>query len=324
MPLSFLGGLAQGSSLNGDAAAAIPGALLSKKDLPGTAAALEFLAVRAGPTGVLPKSDTDLAPDPMANLWFIRAVHLFAQAGGDKAVVAGLLPLSKRILQEFIGGGLGGVKMDDGGLLLATTEELAAQGLRLNALWYSALESTAADLKAAGDKAGDHFERLAGRFRRAFAKSYWCDGHNCVCPPYRRSPESHGELTDADQLLLTVLPASPIPRTKQRQLLQLVRSKSQAGVGKGEIGLLIDHPVHGRVESVLHRAWLAMGLLNAADNPAAVMAEAAAVIAPVERAMSEAHGGLAAFYKDGRPVGGAADALTKAEVMGAVRQVRGG
>ena len=145
------------------------------------------------------------AADPIASLWFIRAGHLFAKAGGDTAAAGKLRELSKQMLQDFIAGrGLGGVKMDDGGLLIVPAEQPAWQGLRLNALWYSALESTTADLKGVGDKSGDHFERLAGRFRRAFAKQYWCDGHNCICP-YRKSPESHGEILDVEQLVLTVL-----------------------------------------------------------------------------------------------------------------------
>jgi hypothetical protein len=315
MPLSFLNGQA-GEIPYAEAAAAIPGELLSREDFAGAAAALQSLAGHAGADGVIPGSAADKSPDAMANLWFVRAAHLFRAMGGDKAVAGALLPVSKRIVQTFIGGGVGGVKMDDGGLLSSASPELASQGLRLNALWYSALESTGADLKAAGDKSGDHFERLAGRFRRAFAKSYWCEGHNCVCPPYRRTADSHGELPDAEQLLLTILPASPIPRTKQRQLLQLVRSKLL-----GQTGLVVDHPTLGRVESLMHRAWLASGLMNAADNPASVQGDAATVIGPLEKLSQAAGDGMPAYYREGQAVGGG-DAVATAEISGAIRQVR--
>ena len=57
--------------------------------------------------------------------------------------------------------------MDDGALLdLADAPDAR---VRLNALWYSALETVGAALHKRRDPGGDHFQRLTGRFRRAFA-----------------------------------------------------------------------------------------------------------------------------------------------------------
>src|SRR6185369_5378730 len=82
--------------------------------------------------------------------------------------------------------------------------------LRVNALWYAALDSTAQALRdmppssAAGgppvrDPSAEHFERLAGRFRRSFAKLYWCEDHGRICPPEARTHPNHVTLPDAEQ-----------------------------------------------------------------------------------------------------------------------------
>ena len=287
MSVSSLSALAQSQAQFAPQCASIPSMYLVYQDLPGAAAVLTDVANAASNTGGVPKSATDSHPDPFAGLWFVRAAHLFAKAGGDPALVADKLrPLTKKVLQELISSaGVGDVRMDDGGLLVGPA---GSQALRLNALWYSALESTAADLKIARDPAGDHFERLAGRFRRSFVKSYWCDVHGCICTPDVRPPapapgdpppanqDDHGTLPDADQLLLTLLPASPIPRTKQRQLIGVVKNSAL-----GALGVKINHPKHGVVESPLHRAWLALGIVASADQPVPALADAAASAAPL-------------------------------------------
>jgi hypothetical protein len=63
--------------------------------------------------------------------------------------------------------------------------------------------------------------------------------------------------------------------------------------------------------------------LNAADNRATVLAEAAAVVGPLEKAQTSSNAAdrLAAYYKNGKAVGGS-DPLAMAEIEGALRQVR--
>jgi hypothetical protein len=320
---------------------------LAYNDYAGAAAVLAEVAAATN-TGGVPASATSSEPDAFAGLWFIRAAHLFAKAGGDPALVNDkLLPLTKKILQELISSaGIGGVRMDDGGLLIGPPE-LAYQTLRLNALWYSALETGAADFKVSRDPVADHFERLAGRFRRSFVKAYWCDTHSCICTPESRGvvaaasvagnagtgenaspiaapPNSgggtdHGDLPNAEQLLLTFLPASPIARTKQRQMLQMFRNKTL-----GSVGVLMQHPQHGLVESPLYRAWLVMGLLASADQMAIGMTDATAVAAALLPLRAQAHaGGIPAYYRDGQPMAGeSGDLLTTAEVLGALQSVK--
>ncbi|MGN6369084.1 MAG: amylo-alpha-1,6-glucosidase [Phycisphaerae bacterium] len=327
MSVSSLSALAQSQAQFAPQCASIPSMFLAYSDLPGAAALLSDVAAAAAKTtGGVPRSPKDLQPDPLAGLWFIRAVHLFAKAGGDPSLVADKLrPLAKRVLQELISSaGVGDVRMDDGGLLVGPA---GSPTLRLNALWYSALETCAADLKTVRDPAGDHFERLAGRFRRSFVKAYWCDAHGCICPPEMRAPadpaapgpENHGALPNANQLLLTFLPASPIPRTKQRQLIGVVRNNAL-----GPVGVKVHHPDHGLVESPLHRAWLALGILASADQPAPAQAEASAIAAPLLPLRAVAHnGGIPAFYRDGQPLPGEApDLLATAEVLGTLQTLK--
>lgn len=316
MGISTVNGASEHLHELGALAASIPGMYLAKKDLAGASATFERLAAAAG-AGSLPVSESDPRVDGEGTLWLICAAHLYARAGGDKELSTKLLEISKRGLQEFISAkGLGGITMDNGGMLVPGPEQSTSDAIRLNSLWYSALESTAADLGAVKPGSGDHFERLAGRFRRTFAKSHWCDCHNCVCPPHVRDNGKHGELPSADQLLLTMLPASPVPRTKQRQLVQAVREKT---VTDAKLGVLVIHKKHGVVESTMHRAWMAMGIVNSADNRAAGVAEAQTIIKPLAAMIST--GGVAAFYRNGAAVGEGVDMVATAELTCAMEQV---
>lgn len=328
-----LSGLPETKGVLAPICAAIPGALLSKGDVETAGRALTWVADVAGDK-VVPISAKNSKSDASGNLWFIRAAHLYGEAGGDRALFEGrLLPLIKRIVTQFISPkGLGGVHMDDGGLLFSKPGAKLGGGvlglpasamLRINAMWYSAIESTGVDLKAVGDATGDHYERLAGRFRRSFAKTFWCDEHLSLCMPEARTLENHGELPEADQLLVTVLPASPIPRTKQRQILQRVRERAM-----GSLGVLVKHPKHGIVESVLHRAWLVMGTVLSADVRALAMPEAMALMGPLNglaaQAAASGPASVAAYYKDNSPVSDeAADALATAELTATAALLKG-
>jgi hypothetical protein len=95
------------------------------------------------------------------------------------------------------------------------------------------------------------------------------------------------------------------------------------GGAEGQIGILINHPILGRVESAVHRAWLAMGILNIADNPALVMADAQAVLRPLS-SMLAAGNGVVGYYREGAPVGNEADLVATAEVRRAVEAVGAG
>lgn len=290
--------------------------------------------------------------DVLGNLWLVRAAHEFAAAAAaDRRLTeaekrghlefAGraLLPFCKRIIQEFISErGMDGVWMDDGGMLSGLVRKgrknsVLASPLRLNALWYAALEVTGMALRhltpmgtGVKDTSGDHFERLAGRFRRAFTKAFWCEDHQRICPEELRGEPDHGTIPDAEQLLLMVLPASPMPKTKQLGVLLQLIDKAQAPLGlwvrQREIGKKAEGPGE-MVDSPLHRAWLAQALGNCAVSEAD--RQRAVHIARPLAALAEAarFHGIHAFYKDGRPLGEGPDPIVTAEVLHTVERFLG-
>jgi hypothetical protein len=228
-----------------------------------------------------------------------------------------LLPLCTHIVHQFItDGGIGGIRMDDGALLAGVRDGAGDKlgHLRINALWYLALEKTAAALRrhVPRDAAGGHFERLAGRFRRSFSKVEWRSSL-AFASGATPAADTHDSLSDPDQLILTVLPASPIPRTRQRQILARIADRSV-----GKLGVLIAHPTHGIVESPLHRAWLAMGLAADRDR-----AQAKSQISPLGELWENAKNrGIHPWYRQGHPLQGShPDALATAEVLGALEQL---
>jgi len=150
--------------------------------------------------------------------------------------------------------------------------------------------------------------------RRSFAKAYWCSDHNCICPPATRTLPDHGKLPDPDQLLVTLLPASPLPRTKQRQILTRIMETSL-----GPMGVELLHAEYGVVESPLHRVWLARGIAVEDHEGRLKAAQLLAPLAPFhERAKKML---VHAYYKQGHivpPNSHKADALTSAELLGAL------
>ncbi len=280
--------------------------------------------------------------DVMANLWLVRAAHEFAaavDASPDLATdqkqahleFAGkkLLPVCKRVVQEFISEkGMDGVWMDDSGILSGLARRgrknaVLAASLRLNALWYAALELTGMALHglspmgAGGtrDSSGEHFERLTGRFRRAFGKAFWCEEHERICAQELRDVPDHGGVPDAEQLLLLILPTNPLPRTKQLGVLAQIEAR-----GLGPLGVWVLDKHQQLVESLLHRAWLAQALGRHAHSESQRHRAQNAVRPLVALRETALTTGLHAFYREGKPLGHAADPIVTAEVLGTLDQ----
>jgi len=155
--------------------AMIPGNMRVQGSLAGARSELAAVASLARDRVLMQKGGK---ADVLANLWLVRAGHEYAAAAAATPVTDDrhahlefakhmLLPLCKRIVQQFISeNGMGGVRMDDGGMLGWTGKKGQAAlmgGMRLNALWYAALEATGAALRGklpmglgVKDPAGDH------------------------------------------------------------------------------------------------------------------------------------------------------------------------
>ena len=287
----------------------LPGHLLATQRLDTAREVLGRFSQLAG-AGVLPASlkKKNAPPDALGNLWFLQTAYAAHRVLGDDLLWREtLLPLLKRIVQGVVTGLFPDTRMNDGGLLLTTGKGADAASLVRNALWYNALGILAEELRKVGDHTGDHFDRLAGRFRRSFLKSFWCEPHQSFCAPEARQREDHAPpptpptplpMLHPDQLLLMILPVSAIPRTKQRQIVDTIRQNQRA-----PLGVRLTLPAKGKaaptlVESPLYLAWLAEAHMLSSDAPAAI-GEALTWLTPAHQLLGdEGQGQLARYYHD--------------------------
>jgi hypothetical protein len=226
-------------------------------------------------------------PDLVATLWFARAAYQYRKSTAAPAAWNDkLLPLLKKTVQSVVGGAASGLRMDDGGLLAPAAGGICPIGI--NALWYFMLSMLAEELHAVKDHAGDHFERLAGRFRRSFSKAFWCSAHGFLCDPELQKNTDHATadvMADPTQLLIATMAFSPIPRTKQRQIVLAIREKNLAPRGvlmpktSAEGGLKGGNAAP-QTASALHLAWLIEALIATSDTPEKSAAEAQSLLPP--------------------------------------------
>jgi len=291
---------------------ALPGYLLTGAKSPTAAAVLQHLVDFAG-SGVIPAQPVKYkAPaDAGANLWFIHAAHAYWRATGDTALWRNaLLPLAKRIALELITNGLGEVAMTDDGLLAGGPPTDEHYPMALNALWYWTLMMLAEELESLGDRGAAHFALLAGRYRRSFAKLYWCGRHNCLCELRVQHGPSHEKTTfvpDPDQLLFVLLPVAPVGRAKQRQIVERLRAANVS-----ELGMRVPWTLHvetgdrsgsgrpGRkpeIVSPLYLAWLAEALVKVHYGAPDAVAQARAWMGSLAAFEEEHDGQLAWLYE---------------------------
>jgi hypothetical protein len=245
---------------------------------------------------------TQGAPDVPATLWFARAAFLYRRAcSGTNVWHERLLPAVKKAVQTLISGGPSAFRMDDGGLLApggaipvaSSTDSVPSAAnavcpIGINAMWYFTLAMLAEELHAIKDPVGDHYERLSGRFRRSFAKCFWCSAHGFLCDPELQKDPDHATahaIPDPEQLLIAMLPFSPIPRTKQRQIVLFLRDKSLAPRGVLMPATSRDGGLYGAstvepIASSLHLAWLIESLIGTSDTPDRAAAECRPLLPP--------------------------------------------
>jgi len=279
-----------------EACACLPWLITARRDQGAAQNAFATLMSRAG-DGPLP------GPHSLAaSLLFVHAALTYGSTFNDSYYADNLLPFCKRIIQQIIAAQAPGARMDDGGLLWQTpltpgpnpAPPVAQPSTRLNALWHSVLETTATQLTAHGDKTGDHFERLAGRFTRSFTKTFWCETHKCICPPDRRTVDSHGiAFPDREGLLFISLPSAPTPKTKQRLVVAAHRA---AGVTPLGLQNTADDPA---VYPLL-LVNLAEAYLNCVETPT-VAAEARAMVDELARYLAAHPAGLPKTFVNNQP-----------------------
>ncbi len=196
-----------------------------------------------------------------ASLWFIRAALEYVRQSEDTACFEDWLgEACMKIMSAYIKGTGGGIRMAGDGLITAgdwTTQltwmDAAANGVvftprpgkavEINALWYAALVGLAEQIRdcpALDQSVADHYDRLADRVRRSYAKVFWDEANNhCVDSVWSQGNGATGSDKDPgtqapsaaqvdatlrpNQIFAASLPVSPLPRTKQVQIIAAVK-----------------------------------------------------------------------------------------------------
>lgn len=193
-----------------------------------------------------------------ASLWFIRAALEYVRLADDAACFEDWLgEACMKIMSAYIKGTAGGIRMAGDGLITAgdwstqlTWMDAAANGVvftprpgkavEINALWYAALVGLSEKIRACpalDQTAADHYDRLADRVRRSFGKVFWDESRNyCADSVWSdqaasavenggngQNPAQVDVTLRPNQIFAASLPVSPLPRTKQVQIVAAVR-----------------------------------------------------------------------------------------------------
>ncbi len=178
-----------------------------------------------------------------ASLWFVQAAMQYLDATGDRESWNNwLAEAALTVLDAYIKGTDYDIRMAGDGLIEAGSPRTqltwmdaacgdtvftprCGKAVEINALWYAALAGMAQRITETHQAEADHFNRLLARVRRAFAKVFWSDQHDCLVD-HVWTDEAGVEHIDAsirpNQIFVASLAESPLPRTKQQQVLDAV------------------------------------------------------------------------------------------------------
>ncbi|MCE9590188.1 MAG: amylo-alpha-1,6-glucosidase [Planctomycetes bacterium] len=197
-----------------------------------------------------------------ASLWFIHAAMEYVHVSKDSAAWRDwLADACMSIIDAYIkgtnapvhagGGADAPIRMAGDGLISAGTPVTQltwmdamtngvvftprhGKAVEINALWYHALIGLSAVLKATHKAQSDHYHRLAQRVGRAFPKVFWDEDRQCLFDHVWTDAENVDHPDPAlrpNQIFAVSVFNSPIPRTRQTKVLELVRSELLTPVG---------------------------------------------------------------------------------------------
>ncbi len=231
-----------------DTMISLPGCLLCTHRFNEARQAL-FTFARHVNDGLIPNRFDDYGGDPHyntvdASLWFVHAALEYVRHSGDDAAWDDLLAAAcVRVLDAYASGTRFNIGADGDGLITAgdaTTQltwmDAARDGVvftprhgkavEINALWYNALAGCAERFDG---EAAERCRQRAGRVKRAFARTFW-DDELGYCLDHVHAAGVDRSLRP-NQVLACSLPYSPLPATKQKKLLQVVRAKLLTPMG---------------------------------------------------------------------------------------------
>lgn len=189
--------------------------------------------------GMLPNRFPDAGGGPEFNtvdatLWYVEAIRAYLAATGDDALLAGLFPGLEEIFRRHREGTRHGIKVDPADGLLAAGEPgvqltwmdakagervvtpRIGKPVEVNALWYNALRAMAAFARRL-QKPAAPWDETAARAEAGFGR-FWNERAGC-CYDVLDGPDGHDDALRPNQIFAVALPASPLPRERQRRVV---------------------------------------------------------------------------------------------------------
>jgi predicted glycogen debranching enzyme len=178
-----------------------------------------------------------------ASLWYIHAALEYINTSGDyKAWDSWLGAACKQVIDAYLRGTEYGIRCGGDGLISAggpdtqlTWMDAACGGVvftprhgkavEINALWHSALVGMAERFTDSDKATAAHYEKLAGRVKRAFLKVFWHHENRLIDHVWiDEQGRAHAdESIRPNQIFAASLPRSPLPLAKQKQVVACVK-----------------------------------------------------------------------------------------------------
>ena len=189
--------------------------------------------------GMLPNVLPDAGEPPEYNtvdaaLWYVEAVRSYHEATGDVDALRALFPTLEQIVEGYLVGTRYRIRVDETDGLVAAGEPgvqltwmdarvdgrevtpRTGKAVEINALWYNALFALAALARVLG-RAADRWDALTARAGSGFAR-FW-NAKAGYCYDVIDGPAGPDSSLRPNQILAVSLPASPLSRLCQRQVV---------------------------------------------------------------------------------------------------------
>jgi predicted glycogen debranching enzyme len=189
--------------------------------------------------GMLPNRFPDAGQVPEYNtvdaaLWYVEAVRAYDTETKDDSTLAAVFPALEAIVSGYQGGTRYGIAEDPRDHLIRAGEPgvqltwmdarvgdwvvtpRIGKPVEINALWYNALRAMAHLARRLG-RSGNPWASLADEVERSFDR-FWNESGGC-CFDVIDSPDGDDPSVRPNQILALSLPASPLPRERQRAVV---------------------------------------------------------------------------------------------------------
>lgn len=181
-----------------------------------------------------------------ASLWFIHSALEYVHVSDDhEAWQQWLADATMKITEAFLRGTSYDIRMAGDGLIAAgsPTSQLTwmdascdgtsftpryGKAVEINSLWYNALTGIAPLIKDSHERTADHYVKLAQRVKRSFSKVFWDESLGYLRDRVWTDGEEQEQVDSTlrpNQILAASLPRSPLPATKQRIMLEVIRQR---------------------------------------------------------------------------------------------------